>query len=74
MSYLDVARRPVTLFDPKNKQHREWVSEFLQTQAWSHCPVRFVVLDDSISTFAVIQRQLTDYYIKKEFGKIAVDN
>ena len=74
MSHLDIARRPTIEFDATNKIHRRWVSEFLQSRAWNHCPVRFIVLDDSASTISVIQRQLTEYYIKKEFGKITIDS
>jgi hypothetical protein len=73
MSHLTIALRPLVQFDPGNADHRQWVSEFLQYQTWSQCPVRFVVLDDSASTFSVIQRQLTEYYTKQEFGKIKVD-
>jgi len=73
MSHLTIALRPLVQFDPGNKNHRQWVSEFLQYQTWSRCPVRFIVLDDSASTFSVVQRQLTEYYTEKEFGKIKVD-
>ena len=73
MSHLTIALRPVVQFDPNNQNHRLWVSEFLQKRTWSHCPVRFVVLDDSTSTFSVIQRQLTQYYTNQEFGKVEVD-
>jgi hypothetical protein len=73
MSHLTIALRPLVQFDPSNKSHRLWVSEFLQYQTWSRCPVRFIVLDDSASTFSVVQRQLTEYYTEKEFGKTKVD-
>jgi hypothetical protein len=72
MSHLTVALRPTVQFDPNNQNHRQWVSDFLQHRTWSRCPVRFIVLDDSASTFSVIQRQLTEYYTKQEFGKAEV--
>ena len=73
MSSLYLNARVWTVFDPSNADHRQWVSEFLQYQTWSRCPVRFIVLDDSSSTFSVIQRQLTEYYTEQEFGKVEVD-
>jgi len=35
---------------------------------WSNCPVRFVVDDDHGDLVTMIQRNLIQYYVDKEFG------
>ena len=61
--------RPWVVFDPANKEHREWYADFNNNQTWSHCPVRFVVDDDAGDLITMIQRKLIAYYTNKEFGK-----
>jgi hypothetical protein len=60
--------RPQVVFDPKNKDHRKWATEFLHTKSWKNCPVRFLVNDTSLDYVAVMQRQLITYYADKEFN------
>jgi hypothetical protein len=71
MSRLAYIGRPWTAFDPANKQHRKWFAEFQRSGTWGRCPVRFIVSDDHGNLINIIQTKLIDYYVDKEFGKIA---
>lgn len=68
-SRLAVFGRPKTIFDPTNKLHRGAYLEFLETGSWRHCPVAFIIDDDSISVPFCIDKKMMAYYLKKEFGK-----
>lgn len=59
--------RPQVVFDPTKKDHRKWAAGFIKTKSWKDCPVRFIVKDNSLDICNVVQRQLADYYITKEF-------
>ncbi len=59
--------RPQVIFDPTNKDHRKWVSDFIKNRTWRNCPVRFIVADNSLELANVMQRQLVQYYTSKEF-------
>lgn len=61
--------RPKTIFDPKIRQHREIYAQYLETGAWTHSPLSFVIDDDSLAVTFCIEKKLMDYYLKKEFGK-----
>jgi hypothetical protein len=67
MSRLNLWGRPWAVFDPDNKQHRRWFNQFQTTHTWGHCPVRFVVPADHGDLVTMIQRQLVNYYVNKEF-------
>ena len=70
MSKLEFFSRPLVAFDPKNKQHREWYHEFVKYRGWGRCPVRFICPDVSgMNLVTMIQQQLIDYYVTKEFVK-----
>jgi hypothetical protein len=70
MAILDYAVRPLVVFDASNKEHRAHYANFLKTNTWGNCPVRFEVRNSDASNnnlaFAM-QRMLTEYYISKEF-------
>jgi hypothetical protein len=69
MSRLEYLTRPLVAFDPNNKDHRRYYAEFLVTKGWGHCPVRFIVPDDSGSDLVgMIKTVLIQYYIDREFG------
>ena len=68
MSKLQLIGRPWVVFDPKNKDHRRWYSDFNRDCKWGNCPVRFVVDDDCGDLITMIQRRLIAYYTEKEFG------
>ena len=44
---------------------------FAKNKTWGHCPVRFVVNDDHGDLLTMIQRELIEHYIGKEFGKMS---
>ena len=67
MSRLALHGRLWVVFDAKNKQHRRWFADFNKTGAWGRCPVRFVVNDDHGDLVTMIQRELIQYYVDKEF-------
>lgn len=70
MSRLALYGRQYVVFDAKNRQHRQWFADFNTTGAWGRCPVRFVVNDDHGDLVTMIQRELIQHYVEKEFGKI----
>ena len=67
MSVLELHGRPYTVFDPADKQHRRYYSDFVRTHSWGTCPVRFVVPEDHGDLITMIQRSLVKYYVAKEF-------
>jgi len=67
MSVLELHGRPYTVFDPSNKQHRRFYSDFVRTASWGACPVRFVVPEDHGDLITMIQRSLVKYYVEREF-------
>ena len=68
MSKLEYYSRPLVAFDAHNKEHRRHYYKFRQTHSWGHCPVRFIVPDESgWDLISMIQRQLLEYYVDKEF-------
>lgn len=71
MSKIQMFGRPFVVFDPKNKDHRKWYSEFNKNLSWGRCPVRFVVDDDAGDLITMIQRKLIEHYTEREFGKIS---
>ena len=74
MSRLEYYNRPLVAFDPANKDHRAYFHQFLLTKAWGRCPVRFICPDEHGpgGVVDVIQRQLIEYYSRKEFGNEVV--
>jgi hypothetical protein len=70
MSTLITKLRPLVVFDANDRTHRQYFNQFLKTQTWGKCPVRFVVSDsESSNIIGVIQRQLSLYYTDIEFNK-----
>lgn len=70
MSRLAYSGRPWAVFDPNNKQHRQFYAEFVKSGSWGRCPVRFIVDDDVGDIITMIQRKLISYYTRKEFVAI----
>jgi hypothetical protein len=68
MSRLAYFGRPWVVFDASNKEHRRWFAEFNRTSSWGGCPVRFVVNDQAGDLITMIQRELIQFYVDKEFG------
>jgi hypothetical protein len=67
MSRLSYWGRPWVIFDVTDKQHRRWFAEFQRTRTWGHCPVRFIVDEEQGNLITMMQQQMIDYYISKEF-------
>ena len=61
--------RPTVLFDPQNKQHREWAQKFLEQRTWAGCPVMFALPQSEPSVYTMITRELSTYYLQQEFRK-----
>jgi len=68
MSKLHLYGRPYVVFDANNKDHRRWFAEFNKHRTWKNCPVRFVVNEDIGDLITMIQRELIQFYVDKEFG------
>lgn len=68
MSKLLLYGRNYVVFDAKNKDHRRWFADFNKNQTWSNCPVRFLIDNDHGDLVTMIQRNLIQYYVDKEFG------
>lgn len=66
-SFLELNKRPVVQFDPKNPQHREQVVLFLKEGTWGKCPWAFYA-PDNLSIKAYAMQTLVDYYLSKEFA------
>lgn len=62
-----VTARPVVTFDATNAQHRRWVTEYMRTNRWADCPVRFTINSPTGIIIGTIQRQLLEYYTSLEF-------
>ena len=69
MSLMLTVGRPWVVFDPANRQHRQWYYEFQKNTSWGHCPVRFILPGEEGDLVTMISRQLIEFYTKKEFGK-----
>lgn len=68
MSKLEYYARPLVAFDASNPVHREFYYEFLERRSWGYCPVRFIVPDmNGMDLIRMIQLELLQYYVKKEF-------
>jgi len=70
MSRLSYWGRPWVVFDAANKQHRRWFAEFQKNRTWGNCPVRFVVDEAEGELITMMQRQLIDHYVGKEFKQL----
>ena len=72
MSKLEFYARPLVAFDPSNKDHRRWYYDFVEYGGWGLCPVRFICPNDiGYDLTIMIRNELIDYYVNKEFQKVA---
>jgi hypothetical protein len=65
---LDINRKPVVAFEPSNKIHRKYWAIFLRDRSWTHLPVRFAFTENVHDITFMINRQLAEYYVHKEFN------
>jgi hypothetical protein len=72
-SMLSMYGRPTVIFDAHDKVHREWAHTFMKTRSWQGCPVQFALPMGDDNVYGMIMRQLTAYYIGREFGALPKD-
>ena len=68
---LEHACRPVVVFNPANKEHRQHYADFIKNSSRGKCPVRFAIDTDEASNNNLayaMQRLLTEYYMGAEFN------
>ena len=70
-SVLQNYGRPIVMFNPADKKHRDIYSEFLKNRSWSKSPVRFHVTEDHDNVVSMVHEMLANYHTAKEFGKIS---
>ncbi len=73
-SMLDGFRRPAVIFNRANKQHRKWAHQFLKDRGWRNCPVQFILPEGEGDQVRMIMRELSRYYLSKEFGALPMDD
>ena len=66
ISALEKVMRPLVEFDVNNSEHRQMYFEFIRTRSWGNCPYRFNAAGYG-NTKGVIDNQLLEYYLKREF-------
>jgi hypothetical protein len=72
MSLLEFYSRPLVKFDPSLKEHRQIYYKFVENRSWGSSPYRFICPEDhGMDLVTMIQRQLIDWYVHKEFGRPA---
>lgn len=71
MSKIELYMRPLVIFEPTNKEHRQLYFNFLQTGSWKDCPYRFAIPDDHGNLMGMIQIKMLRYYGEKEFKTVA---
>jgi hypothetical protein len=67
MGKLELYVRPLVIFDPSNKEHRQLYWNYLATGSWMDCPYRFAVQDDHGHLMGHIQRLILEWYMTREF-------
>lgn len=71
MSRLEFYSRPLVAFDAGLKEHRQIYYRFVKETSWGHSPYRFICPEDHGDLITLIQRQMIDYYLNKEFKGVA---
>lgn len=66
MSILDIKKRKVVEFDPKNKNHRRYVYDFLKNGNWSQSKEKLEVVG-SFDNKESICSMLLKHFLEKEF-------
>jgi len=67
MGKLEIYLRPYTVFDPDNRDHRQYYYQFLVTDSWKDCPYRWALTGDEGNLQGQIQRLLLERYLDREF-------
>ncbi len=61
--------RPTVLFNPADPEHRFWALQFLEMRTWAACPYMFALPQSEPNVYTMITRELSLYYLQKEFRK-----
>lgn len=67
MSILYLRARPIVAFDVTDHNHRRYFHDFLKTDTWGHCPVRFMIESLNTDLVTYIANELLRYYDEKAF-------
>jgi hypothetical protein len=67
MSILYLRSRPIMAFDENNLLHRQYYFDFVQTNTWANCPVRFMAESLNTDLVSHINQKMLKYYVQKEF-------
>lgn len=62
-----IQKKPQTLFDAGNSEHRRAYFNFLQTGSWQNCKYYFVIEDTYVDLPSMIDNKLVNYYLNNEF-------
>lgn len=66
---LNKNMRPLVVFDETNKEHRELLKKFMETNSWSHSPYRFELPEEDSQNLAyTMQKRVLMFFLEKEFG------
>lgn len=66
MYHLTRQNRPMVDFDPTNVNHRLLYQEFLQTNSWSHSPIRFDMPEQYLDLPYYINLRLVAHYMGQD--------
>jgi len=70
MSKIQQYGRPFVTFDVENKEHRKIFHEILKYNTFGRSPVRFWLENEHNNLMNQISKDLSDYYLVKEFGSM----
>ena len=61
-------QRPIVMFDAEKEEHRFQAAEFLRTDRWGNCPLRFYLEPGYNNLVDMMENKLTAYYLSREFS------
>ena len=60
--------RPTVLFDPSNREHRQFAHQFLTERTWRNCPYVFALPEGYDNVHNLINTKLALWYSAQEFA------
>jgi hypothetical protein len=63
--------RPTVIFDPSNPEHRKHAWIMIKNRSLKDCPWIFALHEGHDNVIDMIYRDLTEWYVEKEFGVAA---
>ncbi len=70
MSKIQQYGRPFVTFDASNSEHRKLFHEIVKYNNFGRSPIRFWLENEHNNLMNQISKDLTDYYLTKEFGSM----